>query len=552
MLRYMQNSEPKDNRNNVTNNTATTDVAQNDSPRLPHSLSDTQQLFSRTIQEPPPLSARQQLAEAAKIPVPTPIRGKTPNYQISGTVPTSTLSPKQSDLQQRKEQRQLYAQNRPQRQPLQQARSDPGNNSLSLYASKLSQEQQQKQQQIWEESSINSMFADSDATTTQKPPQRAVKADRYNSPFLQQRAQNHYDQNKGAERGRDSPAATLINGDWGGPRMSLVNGDDNLVGRIDDRYVERSRNGSPSRHKPVLEGSQYSLRETREAARRSSFSEKQFPAKLNDIEAASPESRVHHRSESIPALGRPALVGGGLGPKQDSHNQRLVYSHDIDEPLGRTPSRQDADEGGDLAYHVEEAVNQRTLRREHSSSPRSDLQQPKAVSRKRVLPHHSLPHVGGDEGNRRGKHIGRKRQQSLDYDDSLLHSMSYSELRDEPFDHDPTRVAVRAQAVPANLSMEDRLMHFQSKDINSQQQFFTEMPVQEWDECGDWFLSQFAELSNKIREKRQAKRRRMADFEAEISEREKTVRLKAESIERTLGDLRHEGEGMMRGKVVDL
>ena len=130
--------------------------------------------------------------------------------------------------------------------------------------------------------------------------------------------------------------------------------------------------------------------------------------------------------------------------------------------------------------------------------------------------------------------------------------MNYAELRDEPFDHDPTRVAVHAPATPAKLSIEDRLVHFKSKDVNSQHHFFTEMPVQEWDECGDWFLAQFAELSNKIREKRQEKRRRMAEFEAEINEREKTVRLKAESIERTLGDLRHEGEGMMRGKVADL
>ncbi|CAK7262446.1 hypothetical protein SEPCBS57363_000033 [Sporothrix epigloea] len=542
MLRYMQNSEPKDNRKNVTNNPVTNDVAQGDSPRLPPSQSGTQ-LSSRTIHESLPLSARQQLAEAAKIPVPTPIRGKTPSYHTSGAVTTSSSSPKQIGQQQGKEQRQLYPHSRAQRQPLQQTRSDPVNNRLPLYVSELSQEHQQKQQQIWEESSINSMFADSDATTTQQPPQRAVDGDRYDSPILQQRAQ---------ERGRDSPAASLIRGDWGVPRIPLVNGNDNLAGRIDDPYVERSHNGSPSRHKPVLEGSQYALRETREAARRSSFSEKQFFTKLNDIEAASPEPCLHHRSESIPALGRPALVGGGIGPKQDLHNKRLVYSHDIDEPLGRTPSRQDADEGSDLAYHVEEAVNQRTLLRGRSSSPHSELQQPKAVSRKRVLQHHSLPHVGGDEGNRRGKQIGRKRRQSLDYDDSLLHSMNYSELRDEPFDHDPTRVAVRAQAVPANLSMEDRLIHFQSKDANSQEQFFTEMPMQEWDECGDWFLSQFAELSNKIREKRQAKRRRMADFEAEISEREKTVRLKAESIERTLGDLRHEGEGMMRGKVVDL
>ena len=129
--------------------------------------------------------------------------------------------------------------------------------------------------------------------------------------------------------------------------------------------------------------------------------------------------------------------------------------------------------------------------------------------------------------------------------------MSYSELRDEPFDHDPTRMAVQAPAVPANLSIEDRLVHFKTKEATSQRHFFTEMTMHEWDESGDWFLEQFAALSSKIREKRLAKRRTMAAFEAEITERENTVRHKAESIERTLGDLRNEGEGMMRNRVVD-
>ncbi|CAK7269949.1 hypothetical protein SEPCBS119000_003835 [Sporothrix epigloea] len=542
MLRYMQNSEPKDDRTNGISNNAGINADQGDSPKLP-SQSGIYQQPTHMMSEPLPLSARQQLAEAARIPVPTPIRGKTPSNQINGSMIALSSSPKKTDR--RQEQRELHFQSQPQRQPLQQTKSDPSDNRPPQHATEL-------QQQIWEESSINSMFAESDITTTQQPPRQAVNPDRHGSPFVRQRAQNYYGPTKSSEMGNGEPAAARVSGDWGVTKMPPENITDNTVGRTDNLYMGRNHTGSLYRHVPVLDRSQHAPREAREATHRPSF-ERQFIEPFKDIRAASPERRTHQRSKSILTSDRPVLAGGSIGPDRSLGYQQAVLSDDIDEPLGRTPSRPDADEDSDFDSHFDEAANQRTPRQDDLPSPNSELRRPQtAVPQKRVLERNSLPHVGGGGGGRRGKQQDRKRRYSLDYDDSLLHSMSYSELRDEPFDHDPARIVGRAPAVPAKLSVEDRLMHFQSKDADSQQQFFKEMPVHEWDECGDWFLAQFAELSNRIREKRQTRRRRMAEFEAEISEREKTVRLKAESIERTLGDLRHEGEGMMRGKVVDL
>ncbi|KJR87175.1 uncharacterized protein SPSK_01654 [Sporothrix schenckii 1099-18] len=547
MLRYMRSSEPKGNGNgnsNVNGNTTAsasnaaginTNGAPGGSPKQPSSQSGTQHT-PHTIHAPLPLSARQLLAEAAKIPVPPPLRGATPNHQTNGALPAASPSPKQA-------QKHASTHDQPQRQPsFQRTRSNSDNNRPPPF-SELSQQQQQ-QQQIWEESSINSMFAESTTTTT-RPPPRSANLGRYDSSFPQQREQ----------------AASLVMGDRGGLRILPTNGNGDTAAHTDDPYVDRSPYGSPSRHIPVLKHSKYALRDARGATRRSSFSERQPHGSVDEANGSSPERRMHQRSESIPKLNGAVMAGGGVGLDHDLGAQRSAFFRDIDAPLlGRTPARPETDDGSDLPSQGDEATNQRTPRQNRSSPPGPPPQQPPPAIpaqqqqlQKRVLQESSLPRVGGG-GSRRDKKPSRKRRHSPDYDDSVLHAMNYSELRDEPFDHDPARMAVRPPpAAPAKLAtMEDRLLHFKTKDANSQHHFFTDMSVNEWDECGDWFLTQFAELSNKIRAKRQAKRRRMADFEAEVAEREKAVRLKAESIERTLGDLRHEGEGMMRGKVVEL
>jgi len=56
----------------------------------------------------------------------------------------------------------------------------------------------------------------------------------------------------------------------------------------------------------------------------------------------------------------------------------------------------------------------------------------------------------------------------------------------------------------------------------------------------------------KMKSRRLAKRKMVAEFETEISDREKLVRVKVDNIERTLDELKQEGEVMMKGRDVDL
>ncbi|TLD17692.1 uncharacterized protein PgNI_01719 [Pyricularia grisea] len=147
----------------------------------------------------------------------------------------------------------------------------------------------------------------------------------------------------------------------------------------------------------------------------------------------------------------------------------------------------------------------------------------------------------------------KKRRLSLDYDDQALSRMDYTELRNESFDHDPARSAIQRTNTPSSGdTLVQKLSHYQNQDENSQHHFFTRLSVSEWDECGDWFLGRFGELVGEIKAARREKREIVSHFEGQISAREQAVRNRTEKIEQALTSLKHEGEGMMKGKDINI
>ncbi|KAK1752078.1 extracellular mutant protein 11-domain-containing protein [Echria macrotheca] len=151
----------------------------------------------------------------------------------------------------------------------------------------------------------------------------------------------------------------------------------------------------------------------------------------------------------------------------------------------------------------------------------------------------------------------KKRPLSPDYNDAELHAMSYADLRAQAFDYDPQQAAIREQqqhalALPLGGSLEERLKHYRSRDLDEKRQLFASMSIDEWDEAGDWFLAQFSDVMARIRKGRREKRQMVERFEAEVAAREEAVRGKTEGIAKTLADLREEGQTMMEGKDMDL
>ncbi|KAF2971531.1 hypothetical protein GQX73_g1935 [Xylaria multiplex] len=145
----------------------------------------------------------------------------------------------------------------------------------------------------------------------------------------------------------------------------------------------------------------------------------------------------------------------------------------------------------------------------------------------------------------------KKRSYELDYDDGALASMDYKALKLEAFDFDPAQAEARSAFAPPPGTLPEKLEHFFTKDEINQTSFFTKMPVNEWEEAGDWFLERFGDIMARFKEARKEKREIVNAFENEIAEREEAVRNKIHGIGQTLADLKTEGEDMMLGKEFD-
>ncbi|KAI8633408.1 extracellular mutant protein 11-domain-containing protein [Xylariaceae sp. FL1651] len=171
----------------------------------------------------------------------------------------------------------------------------------------------------------------------------------------------------------------------------------------------------------------------------------------------------------------------------------------------------------------------------------------KSVENKTGLRESAMPRLGPEQRHSTTK----KRSYELDYDDGALAAMDYAALKHEAFDFDPAQAEARSVVAPPRGTLPEKLEHFITKDEASQVDFFTKMPVKDWEESGDWFLERFGEIMNRFKEARKTKRNIIEAFENEIAEREEAVRNKIQGIGQTLADLKAEGEGMMVGKEFD-
>lgn len=198
-----------------------------------------------------------------------------------------------------------------------------------------------------------------------------------------------------------------------------------------------------------------------------------------------------------------------------------------------------------------------TPRAVRSSRPKSSskrfLQSPPQFSTSEFgLRESSLPKSMMNTFPNRERERGRKRKNpELDYDEASLKRMDYSNLRDEPFDFDPATGNSPSLSMRSGTSLLDRLHHFSSKDVKAQADFFKTMTVDEWEEAGDWFLGQFGDVVNRLKQARHAKRKICRDFETEIEKRHQQVAGKMQIIDYTLQTMKSEGEIMMKDKVID-
>jgi Extracellular mutant protein 11 len=139
----------------------------------------------------------------------------------------------------------------------------------------------------------------------------------------------------------------------------------------------------------------------------------------------------------------------------------------------------------------------------------------------------------------------RKHEQELDYTPEALSKMSYSELASQPFDSNPN--SLPHSIGTSDMPLTQKLKAVSSQNSDDQTAFFSSLSINEWEDCGDCFASQFADILKRMKESRQAKRKVIAEFEREIGERSEMVKRNIEGVKGALGAMRAQGMGLLGG-----
>lgn len=223
-------------------------------------------------------------------------------------------------------------------------------------------------------------------------------------------------------------------------------------------------------------------------------------------------------------------------PKPTQKREPLISAPKIEEePRGRTQSRARF-EAPSLAYTESEDDS-------HSLHDDDDVQTtPRGKQlpmRNKVYHSQSPTKLSGDR---------KRRRKSLDYDDEVLNTMEYEELREQPFDFDPATVTASSRATGQVGDDDQKLAQMQHMGSAEQHRFFGNMSVDEWESAGAWFSDQFAGIMRKLTAARQSKRHIVDSFEQEAAAREAEVRRRSDKIDEKLQKMREDGMKVVGGR----
>ena len=148
----------------------------------------------------------------------------------------------------------------------------------------------------------------------------------------------------------------------------------------------------------------------------------------------------------------------------------------------------------------------------------------------------------------------KKPERNLDYNDVQLAQMTYQQLRNESFDYDPT--AMDQKEVPTSVgssSLQNKLHHIFSRhhdesQAKNQEIFFTSLPIDQHELCGDIIIDEFRTVMSKFKLLRQQKRMAAYSFELEIERRQTLVGNNEKMVEEDLKYMQQKGNDIVPTK----
>jgi hypothetical protein len=97
--------------------------------------------------------------------------------------------------------------------------------------------------------------------------------------------------------------------------------------------------------------------------------------------------------------------------------------------------------------------------------------------------------------------------------------------------------------------VEAKLDQFRHLGEKEQHDLFSNMSMENWETSGEWFVSEFSGIMQRLMEARRNKRMIIQDFEQEAADREEAVRLKTQSIDRKLSKMKQDGQRVVEDKI---
>ena len=135
----------------------------------------------------------------------------------------------------------------------------------------------------------------------------------------------------------------------------------------------------------------------------------------------------------------------------------------------------------------------------------------------------------------------------IDYDVSELYDMDYSMLRRQSFDIDPRHEAPAFPSMEKSDPINQQMDTAASFDKKLQHAFLASMPIDDWEQAGDWFLGKFSDTLQKLKDVRQEKRTAARQFETEIEKRHVAVTQKRKITDDVLREIKKSGNLVLEG-----
>ena len=135
----------------------------------------------------------------------------------------------------------------------------------------------------------------------------------------------------------------------------------------------------------------------------------------------------------------------------------------------------------------------------------------------------------------------------LDFDPPDLFAKNFKDLKRMAFDEDPHAPDHVLSESDQAKSLSERLALVRKLEPDQQTAFFAGLGIDNWEDAGDWFVAQFSQTLQRLKDARREKRKLAIALENEIDKRHDVVDQRRTVVDDALKDMRMSGAAVLQG-----